>query len=277
VNRKRNQHFIPCVFLSGFTDPADNSIKNIRRRHIWTYDFLNRTYRYSTIENVAFQKDFYEGFNIINKVENLFENIETSINPILENIKINLVIPNGRQYCQLIEFLSTLLCRTKLIFDRYEKILSDTKVILDKRFGKGNFNVEEDFLKLLTGESNIKLNTMFGCIHSLLPALFNRNWTILRRDTKAPFFFTGDNAAILEPPDFDRSDSHIIIPISRDIALSGNFYSRSSQILTISSDEVDYINSHIRWHSHNIYSPVKENYINQVNTRILIGSDCKRV
>lgn len=243
---KKRHHYLPKVYLEGFSNPEDSLI--------WTYDRSNPYSPWcSSIDNTAFINKLYHIENTqddINVVENYFANhIEGPAATPLKMLKKE-QFPKEEERKDLAVFFSLLSVRTpgylKYIEEQHSRTLAlelrvtaQNKDYFHKTYKKAGIKesyemIEADRLSVLNGDISImlhknrKLDIMLKMSSPITTCFLNMNWALIKTNEKHPFI-TSDNPLFLHNPNIPPNSFYkpglgmpktcAFIPISSYLAL----------------------------------------------------------
>jgi hypothetical protein len=303
----RNHHYLPQFYLKGFTEKDSKESK----LHVYDFrknEYFPTIPRnvgadrdFNRVDNNG------SDYNII---ESLFSIFESKAASILDNFKTSYCLDeNNKIYILfLIALLSVRSPQRRKTLKKYEKDLTitiakaitGTKEIYnacidalknDKKVNipsisyedfKSYIHKDKSFLNI-PNELLIKME--MDSIESILPYLHARNWSILKTTLDSGPFITSDKpihifwnnvSQTLTPrrfsPGFGSQESYIYFPLSKSIALIGDFYTAEG-LYEGTKQLVSAFNSRVIIYAFNqIYTPQLEyNFIGQ-NGNILTGN-----
>lgn len=262
-NPSRHHHYIPQFYLAGFTESGDKDdaihVTDIREKK----EFITNP------RNVGAQRDFNRvdipGVEI-DELEKSFSKFESKVAPVLSRIIQKKTLPSGEEMEILVNFVALLGTRNpqirsnfgaaqKQVMHRVAQLMvadRDTWESQLEQFKKENPEVElpdvsYEEMREFVEEQRYEIEFQHGhhatlelsALDSVLPFLFEREWSLLIADEKAGHFVCSDRPVVLNskkegrPPigiGFGTPETELTMPISKRLAVLATFEGPSREV-----------------------------------------------
>lgn len=269
-NIPRKHHYVPVFYLANFTPSGRKDDL------LYVHDIDRRQSRQMTPKSIAFQK----GYNTLQVEESLSEFFEGPAATVIREILKTEELPAGQDFVILMMFLLSLAVRVPIVRD-YEAGMDARNIKNHLRYLAENDpkelaerveSLRDSGIKLPDNMSAENLKSMDWSDFSVefpvqwhmlnmldlmkvdLPLLTERQWMLNIAEDGAGDFICSDKPVIAHPlstkrfrqirfirPDFQK-DTIVIMPLSRRIALTGEFKKERSGSADADAKRVSLIN-----------------------------------
>lgn len=246
----RRHHFISQCYLAGFAE-------NPATPKLFVVDFKERRTFATAPTNVALERDFHTidspGLPR-DTVENKLAEFESDLGPALQLITRTGSLANDHARSVLFFFMALLFIKNPAMRQRIGKTMGDVAEFTmkakaaDPKVWEANMTrakaegtipkdadtdamrkhiLEGSFMYGVSVPGHMHLE--FGTVDKLLPYFHGRKWTVCKAAACQTSFITSDSPVCLmwddpkqqEPPGLGRRGTHILFPISNELAIVG--------------------------------------------------------
>ncbi len=252
-------------------------------------------------ENIAHEKYLYaiEKNDKIHyekeALENAFAEFEGMVAPVIRELSLNKIIPEGRDYSILINFIALMICRVPIMIktlvepiikisdmsikmatsnkERYQMLLEDLK---NNGCEIKRYPDYDEFKEFLYSDryatdvnQNYKLKTIIESTNLLIQILAKRKWSFLFVDDTLGGFICSDNPVALvskqkttfyHRPGFAMANTEVSMPLSKNVAIVGKFEGNEESGFT-SSKGLAVLNSRTGMYSNRFIFSATEDFL----------------
>jgi hypothetical protein len=251
----KKHHYISQFYLAGFSEKYEKDGK------LFCYDLLDKKLRISKPINEGYEKYFNRlesNKENLNELEKTLAQCEDIISESFRYIINNKCIPEGKQFQELIYYVSLLGVRNPSIRDTFKEFQNDvyykalSLTLKDKKdweefikkankdnddkYANVTYEDMKDFIKgrqwdIVEPNEN-KIYREFLAVDSVYQLLMKRNWSLYIIEHSNNYFITSDrpvklywnnNANYNFGPSFGDKNSELVFPINNQIILYGSF------------------------------------------------------
>jgi len=304
INEPKQHHFIPQCYLRGFLS------NNVKKQTITVIDLNQRKSFGSNIRNVGGKryfnkakiegKDTCELESILSKVEDIIikglkqiekdQNLSNEeSNNIIFNLMAIIVARNPNTRLNLVNFQKQITQHFLKIMvsnkDTYENLKKRSKITDDLPYDQMKEFIQSDRHRIeVPNECCIPLE--FKSIDVILPLLSKRGWELAISSEKTGPFVTSDYPVVLNwkhpekiplfnraHPGFGMPDTTVQFPISKHLALTGEFEFTDKVHFADINYVSDFNRKTIRFASPQVYAPDLNFYFKNDIGQMCFGAD----